>query len=149
MASKKSTKGNPLADTGAAIPEGYQKINNEQSNAWIKPEEGTIVEGEVLGRFRLKKISKDNKIRWYYQIRLFKALSGVVARKVEGDTEMGDADVGEIVNVDEKSALECLAAQCVPGKRVQAWICYRTKEDIGDGQTFWRIDVGAKPMIEE
>lgn len=145
MASKSKTK-NPIADQGPAIPAGYQKITNEQSNAWIKPVEGTIVEGEILGRFRLKKISKDNKIRWYYQIRLSRALSEVVARKVEGDTEMGDADAGEIVNVDEKSALECLAAQCVPGKRVQVWICYRSKEDIGDGQTFWRIEVGAKPL---
>ena len=43
MASKKDAKKSDVQQTGPAMPEGFQKVNNEQSNAWVRPDEGVIV----------------------------------------------------------------------------------------------------------
>lgn len=143
MAEKK-TKKSAIESPAVEMPTGFQKVNNEQSNAWFKPAEGAIISGELLGRFQMRKTGKDNKIRFFYQVKIDQPVS--VARKVEGDTEIETAEIGEIVNVDEKSATECLAAHCGPGKRNAVWLCFREKIDLDGGQTFWRIDVGVRPL---
>lgn len=145
MAPKKEKK-TPIDVDSIEVPEGFQKVSNEQSNAWIEKIEGATVEGELLGRFQLKKAGKDGKIRSYYQVKLYKPAQ--VSRKVEDETTTEEATEGEIVNVDESAATQCLAIHVAAGKRVSVWLRYVEKIDIGDGQTFWRIVVGVKPITE-
>lgn len=143
MAPKKEKRA-PIDIDTIEVPEGFQKVSNESSNAWVEKQEGAIVSGELLGRFQLKKAGKDGKIRSYYQVRIDKPVT--VSRKVEDDTTTEEAEIGEIVNVDESAATQCLAAHVAAGKRVSVWLRYVEKIDIGDGQTFWRIVVGVKPI---
>jgi ribosomal protein S17 len=145
MAAKKTAeKRNPLADPAAMLPEGYSQVNNSSSNAWFKFEEGATVEGELVGRFKTSKPGRDGKDRYYYQVKLTKPCT--VTKKIEGDTEEEQAEVGDIVNVGEKSSLMELASYCGPGKRFNIIVIVQSKVDIDGGQTYWRTVVGAKPI---
>lgn len=126
------------------LPEGFQPIDVSGDQAWFKPTEGSVVVGELIGRIMRKKANRDGKKGWFYQIRLDNSPTAFKGSKKRGTREEVHLEPGEVINVDERSALENLAQYVGQDKRFTVFIRYIEKIDLEDGNTFWRTAVGVK-----
>jgi hypothetical protein len=130
---------------GTGVPEGFTPVSTMGSGSWFKPESGGTVWGELLARHRRKK-SLNDKEAWFYQIMLEKPC--VAQRKVEDESVEVNLQPGEIINVDERSALEELALLMESGKRWRVYIHPINKVPIaGTAQTVWRFAVGKQEIV--
>lgn len=131
--------------TEEQLPEGYSPVNAAAGGAWFKPELGDVVHGEILGRFRRKK-SLNGQEAWFYQIMVEHAMRAV--RKVDDETIEVDLSPGEIVNMDEKSALEDLAGLLDSGKRWRIYVKPLNKVPVpGTTRTVWRFTIGKQEIV--
>lgn len=126
------------------LPEGFAPIDVSGDQAWFKPHEGAVIVGELVGRIMRKKANRDGKKGWFYQIRLDNSPMAYKGSKKRGDREEVRLDPGEVINVDERAALENLSQYVGTDKRYTVYIKYIEKIDLEDGNTFWRTTVGVK-----
>ena len=142
---KKSTK--PAARSEESdLPAGFDPVNSSRGDGWYHPESGAEIYGELLGRFKKKKSLDPNKDAFLYQILLEKPCPAT--KKVEEETTEVELEPGDVINVDEKSALEGLAALCDTGKRYRVFIQAQDKVKIpGTAQSFWNFRVGKQEII--
>ncbi len=142
--SEKSEKNGKAKDT--SIPEGFTPVNSARGDGWYKPETGEAVFGELLGRFKKRK-SLNNQEAWYYQVLLEKPVAGC-STKVDDETVEVDLEPGQVVNLDERSALEELSVLTESGKRWRVYARAVAKRPIpGTAQTFWEFAVGKQEII--
>lgn len=139
------------ADPSLQIPEGFTPVSSIRSGAWFKPDMGKPVYGELLGRYKRKKANKDGKYGYFYQIMIEKPCPAVKKETDEdGDRVTVEVDLtpGEIISVDERSALEELAALVDNDKRWRVFIQPLDKVPVpGTNQTVWNFNVGKQEII--
>jgi hypothetical protein len=137
-ASPKSKKDESFDRDEMDLPEGFTRANPlDGAPLYWSPIVGEILQGEIVGRYQ----RRDGE-GWYYQIKLTKP-----ANVRSGDKEEREAEVDEIVNVDERAGLRYLAAYCgVPEKRYEAFIKAQEKGDIRGGKSFWKFTLGAREI---
>lgn len=130
------------------VPEGFTPITAERGDlCFIRPAEGLVVRGELIGRFKRRGQDDDTGPKWYYQIKIDAGVRGV--RYADGESEETLFEPGTIVNVDERTALEVLHDHVGSGKRVKVWIKYGERVPVkGTNRTFWQIDVAIRQMAE-
>lgn len=142
-ATKEKTNRN---DPALAIPEGFTPVSSIRSGAWFKPDLGKPVFGELLGRYKRRKPNKDGKFGHFYQIMVEKPCPAM--KKVEDETEEIELTPGEIISVDERSALEELAPLVESGKRWRVFIQPLDKVPVpGTSQTVWNFNIGKQEII--
>lgn len=145
----KKTKAEIEQSQQAAIPEGFIPVSASGGAAWYKPELGFEVLGELLGRFKKKK-SLNNQDAYFFQVMLEKPCKGM--KKIDQDEESVEVDMepGEIINLDERSALEELAALVDSGKRWRVYVKALDKVKVpGTSRTVWRMNVGKQEITSK
>ncbi len=141
---KKSEAKREEKNTG--IPEGFIPVNAAGGGAWFQPDLGEAVLGELLGRFRKKKSLSKDKEAWFYQIMLEKPCPA--KKKVDDESVEVNLEPGDLINIDERAALEDLASLPDSGKRWRLFIQPLDKVPIpGTAQTVWRFNVGKQEII--
>jgi hypothetical protein len=144
-------KAQSAEDTRAAlaraskIPEGYTRGSAQLAGAWIKPSEGLVVVGRLMGRFVTKGNGK--KDRPYYQIKV-DAPTPAIVRQDDGEWADGEVPKGELVNLDERASVKGLAAIVATGIPHNVWVQFVGKEELDGGNTWWRIEWGHMALEE-
>ena len=128
-------KGNKVKSVETGIPEGYENAQAERSSFWYSPDMRSPLEGLLLGRFPR---TKGNG--YYYQIRAVKSCD--VVQSIEGESVEAVANPGQIVNVDERKALECFQA-CLDVPHM-VFVQSEEKITLDNGQSFWRFRLGKR-----
>ena len=141
---EKPSNGNPTP----VIPEGFQSIAPLEGAKWWKPTAGAILYGRLNGRFARRKGGA------YFQIKagdsaklaqlLKKNISEIPAvMAVQGsgdDAEVVKVSPGDVVNFDERAAIEILAGYAVSDGVFDVCIHVTEKVKIpGTTHTFWRM----------
>ncbi len=144
-------KAKEVKERKSEVPEGFTPITAERGELnFIRPAEGLIVRGELIGRFKRRRQDDDDKQQWYYQIRID---AGVRGTHYSGDRDAEPEEKlfepGTVVNVDERTALEVLKEHVEAGRRVKVWIKYEERVPVkGTNRTFWQIAVAVKPLSD-
>lgn len=128
-------------------PPGFEPVSAARGVPWYDPETLEVVSGELVGRF-----TRRDSERAYYHVRVDTPCTGY--QKPEGgkrgDREEVQVDVGQLISVDERTALEDLAPLAKDEtKRYQVWIKAKEKVDIGGGKTFWSFDIFKRVIISK
>lgn len=126
-------------------PSGFteQVASTDRAAGWVIKREGVIVQGRLLGRQEMR--SQD---RAFYRIELHRDVECTVGKGE--DAKEVTCVIGEIVNVDESTALEDLEPRTRDGGIYDVWIRYgKQAESNRKGQKgFWPADIRLK-VIEE
>jgi hypothetical protein len=149
--SNDAVKGSAVHDAAFAnaekpddLPEGFFPINTGGGKQnWVKPAEGLIIVGELVGRFGRRQGSQGH----FYQIRL-ENTAEAVTRDDDGNTVTVRCGPGDIINIDEKTSMTDLAQYAASSKKYRVYIKYVRKEDMANGQSFWRIKIGGKEIAD-
>lgn len=146
MAAKDKDKKGSKTAKGNGVPEGFIPVNSQGGGAWFKPEDGETILGELLGRFKRKKSLNAEKEAFFYQIMVEKPITA--HKKVEDESVEVTLQPGEIINMDERSAVEDLASLVESGKRWRVYVEPLDKVPVpGTAQTVWRFNVGKQEII--
>lgn len=124
------------------MPDGFTAVTpDETDRIWVKPEEGTVIHGRLVGRFARRDANGA-----YYQVRL----SGEYpCRGITGtgdDQKVIDCSKGQVVNVDERSAMAELQKYADSDGVFDVFIAFLEKSKIQGGRTWWRIQCAAKQL---
>ncbi len=133
-------------EKASRMPEGFVPVTAERGEqCYIRPAEGLIVRGDLLGRFK-RRGQRDDDPKFFYQVKIDAAIPGI--RYVDGEASEETLESGTVVNVDEKTALEVLRDYAESGKLVKVWIEYESKVNLKSDptHTFWQINVGVRPI---
>lgn len=112
---------------------GWDRVNpedGERNYAYLQA--GVIWQGLLVGRFQ----RNDRPNAYYYQIRLSEP---VAARTKDG--EIIQAQKGDVLTIDERTALLSLRDVTERDGKYEVWIRVIEKVIIGGGKSFWRMDV--------
>lgn len=129
------------------MPDDFQLVTPmEGEQKWWKPEVGGVVFGRLLGRFPRR--DGDGA---YYQIRVEKYGKGKLppVRAITGkgdDAQTVVVEVGEIINMDERSSIANLAPQAMSDGVFNVLIHCLEKVKISGGRTYWRMTAGTKQL---
>jgi hypothetical protein len=151
MAAVAGTKAEKPAGTeepkGIKPPEGYEDVGRPDIDGWAKPAEGTVIHGRICGFFAFNQIVKDRESPTGYR----KQKREAVCLKVYGNGtrafKKGDKDgfllrEGQVIAMSLNYALEPIREFVT--KKGQAWIHFIRKDDIGGGQSVWKVDLKCK-----
>jgi len=134
-------------DSGFQMPDDFQLVTPmEGTQRWWKQEVGGVVFGRLLGRFPRR--DGDGA---YYQIRIEKYSKGelppVHAISGKGDNAKTEiVEVGEVINMDERSSIANLAPQAMSDGVFNVLIHCLEKVKISGGRTYWRMTAGTKQL---
>ena len=141
------------------IPEGFVPVSAKDGVRawWVTDDESTegkkpraILQGIVMGRYTLK----GEKPRAYYQIKITGQVKPqtMVAEGKGDERTIRHAEIGELVNVDEKAALTVLS-DLVPNtedgpevKYHEVYLVAVDKRSMANGQSFWNIQTNQRPV---
>ena len=133
-----ATRRKKAESTDSALPKGFHSLLPKRVEGYVRAKEGGMVQGTLLGRF-------DKKGRYsgaYYQIRLTVPCLCAQVYNADSDSYVdAEMQTGQIVSVDERSALESLKDK----KGWEVCIVFIGKEELPDGGTYWRMEVGGRP----
>jgi len=125
------------------IPAGFtERVGRERGDGWLIKFEGAVVHGRLLGRFQMKQVNDDGDYRVYYQVRLMKpAKAQWVDPENKAHREERILAIGQILNIDEHTALEDLGPRTRDGGIYDVWWKYIDKSKLpGAGnRTFWNV----------
>ena len=139
--------GNEEQNIPFQMPDDYQLVTPmEGEQKWWKPEEGAVVYGRLLGRF-----PRRDGDGGYYQIRLEKYSKGTLppVRAIMGkgdDAVTVTCEIGDIVNMDERSSIANLAPPAMSDGVFNVLIHCIEKVKISGGRTYWRMTAGTKQL---
>lgn len=138
MAKRQADNVTPIKSNEA--PEGFVSVTPEREAGWFKAQEGLIVQGELMGRFKMQ--DKDGTLRYYYQMRMGHSVMASV-RSDDGKKFIdGQVPEGALLNIDEKKALEDLEELAADStKRWAIWLMVGAKQSLDGGRTFWPMTV--------
>lgn len=131
-----------------SIPEGFTPVSASGGlQNWFKPESMSVIWGEMLGRYKRKKTLGDSqKEGHFYQIMIEKPCTA--SRKIDEETVEIELEPGDVINVDERSALEELSTLPESGKRWRVYIKPLEKVPVkGTMRTVWRFSIGKMEII--
>lgn len=136
---KKTTRNTePVIDPD--LPEGFEQADaSGGQKTWIRPAEGVIVQGELLGRYKRRGKRKG----YFYEIRVTGQTTGAV-RKVEDETGEVDVEEGDIVAIDERAAYSSFEDLLNEPMLYEVFIKFKEKQVLEDGNTFWNCATGKK-----
>jgi len=141
MAKKSKSKSNedtsfpPDAAPVVSAPDDFDiDLSKEMGLGWALKSEGAIVCGRLVRRVKMPN-GKDGKPRSFYQIRIRDGYE-VIATDEESDDPIKLVG-GDLVNVDNSSALDRLNDFCDDGGIYEVWIRYGAKIPISGGNTYW------------
>lgn len=127
------------------IPEGWARTSVPRgAQNWIKFAPKLVITGKLKGRFDRK--DKRGKTKWYYQLELLKPCPAWRKPDKESKAEEVQCDVGEVVCIDEKYALECMQKHA-PGTNVI--IDIKGQLDIGNEFPMWEAEVYHDPRTDK
>jgi hypothetical protein len=122
------------------LPEGFTRANPlDGDRLFFVAEEGALLRGLLLGRFE----RRDKHGAYYYQIRLTEPCREVKTK----DGEITQADIGEVVTIDERQGLrdlEPISRLDRADGDMEVFIRALEKVKLANGNTFWRWDVGSR-----
>lgn len=155
MANKKPEAEAEAAIPVMALPEGFEVVTPVDSGnrCWLEKAPGVTVIGQLLGRFERKGTDKD-KTSFYYQVKITgfakdKDGSVIPIKAVKGngkDKETIVLIVGDVVNIDEISAISDLQKYADSDGVYSVFLQFIDKVGIQGGRSFWRVNVGAKTL---
>lgn len=130
----------------SSLPEGFRSLAAAQVRDFHICEMGNAITGLFLGYFT--KARMDGKPQGYFQLQVTKEGTKVSHYDEDGaDAEM-EAEIGTIVNLDEKAGLKGLYQFAMGEGKAGRWVVYAcpdAKVAIGGGKTFWLYSVGTMP----
>lgn len=89
----------------ADAEEGFERVNPlDAVRIFYKPEKDVMFQGVVLGRYTRNDVNDEGEIQYYYQVQLTLPYAFCSLEK-----EDYEAQVGDIVNVDERFAMKVIA----------------------------------------
>lgn len=151
MAKKEdSDSGAKGATKPASAPAGFTtKVGRARGDGWVVKKPGAVVQGRLLGRYLMKAKSSNGDPRAYYQVKLSVPVEALYTPGEEDDDyEVGEDDrvkrievtlePGQILNVDEITALKDLSPYTRDGGVYNVWFQY-IKQDP-KLRNFWRIE---------
>jgi hypothetical protein len=133
----------------AEAPQGFNlNVGRERGDGWILKEKGQIVQGRLLGRYLMKATSSDGSARAYYQLKLAVPVKAIYTPGEDDDDYEEDEDgkakrhevtlkPGQVVNIDEITALKDLSSYTRDGGVYNIWFQY-IKQDP-KRRNFWVI----------
>ena len=144
MAKPKSKKPSVEQTTGNGIPElpeGFELVTQADGiQTWYRPKIGKVVFGRLLGRFE----RKSGRAQAFYQVKLYHPCEGIQGRG--DDAEVVELQKGDVLNVNETSALEELHALAASDGIFDVHITPLEKVDLPNGNTFWCMRIGKKTV---
>lgn len=114
-------------------PPGYTSQSTLDFVGWFKPVKGLIMEGLLMERH-----PRFEGAGHFYQVKLTKPCTVVTK-----DAEI-EAKIGDIINVDERKAVETL--RDLTGEKNSVIIQVIDKKTLKGGNSFWDMAVFAKPV---
>lgn len=123
-------------------PEGQGWVNAraEQSGAFFEVKKGASIQGILLGRYP----KAGRRKGFFYQIKTTQPCEAKV-RDEDGGYTLEDVDVGTIVSIDERTALEGLAklvdAADEDFNEWEVFIRAEEKRKLSSGNEFWDFTV--------
>lgn len=147
MAKAQASGGNgkgKAAEAPAGVPAGFRRRSTVSDANWVANEKGNVCHGTLLGRHAMS----TEPVRFYYQVEL---KSPCKVRVGKGDdAEVQQAEVGEVVNLNENFKLACLKELEIPeilaGAAYEVYVTFEDKIKIGGGKTMWNIEVSSKQL---
>lgn len=137
------------------IPAGFDtRVGRERGDGWLKKEPGVVIQGRLLGRYTMKgQVSDDGTARTYLQVKLSdgsgikgkdgKIVAGVPASQLDPTTREKlevRLQPGQVINIDEHTALEDLAPWATDGGVHDVWFMYVSQDKVqGTNRTFWVV----------
>lgn len=115
------------ASNGAAASEPqWQNMDPEKTNVYVKPAQGLVVQGELLGRF--PRFDGEGN---FYQIKLTAPCAAKQEKKEV------TAAVGTVINMDEKARLTGLAKLCGTNLKYAVRITFLEQKPTKRGGKVW------------
>lgn len=139
MAKKKVSKKTPAGTPQA--PEGFKSVRSASADAYFRVVAGAWIQGVMLGRY-----PRNNDPGFYYQIRLTQPCPTVQKKDGEGGYYYTDAEVGEVVSVDERALMSGLKPYVdeAPDVLYEAFIVFEEKIKNG-ARSYWQGDAKIMP----
>ena len=138
MAAKKKTnkKTQTTQSEAPQAPEGSKSVRSAAADGYFRVAENTFIQGIAMGRY-----PRRNDPGFYYQVKLTKPCASVQKKDGEGGYYDTDAEIGEVISVDERAVMMGLQpyVEEAPDKLYEVWICFEEKEKQGS-RSFWRGD---------
>lgn len=134
-----TTDGNG-ASMAPALPDGFRNLVPERVAAYFTPSEGATLRGVLLGRHERR-----DEEGFYYQIRTTEPCDSVKVQDSDDEWIPGEAAIGVVVNVDERSQMTGLATY--DAGTVEVFIrCLEKVKIKGGKHTMWVCQVAAREM---
>jgi hypothetical protein len=119
------------------VPDGFDiNAGRSQADGWAKKEKDNVIQGRLIGRYTM-----GDEDRAYYQIMLQKPCKAITGKGDE--SEEVTLTEGQLVNVDESTAMKDMRTYAGNGGVYDVWIKYGEKQKIDKG-TFWPIVNGPR-----
>lgn len=125
-----------VGDNGEPDGTGWSDARPQQSGAYFRVVEGASIQGILEGRFP----KPGNRKGFIYQIRTTKPCKALV-RVQEGEYEETDIEVGTIVSIDERTALEGLRELLDGEDKYELFIRADEKRKLSNGNNFWDFTI--------
>jgi hypothetical protein len=129
----------PAATSAPSAPKGYANEGRPDIDGWVKPDEGVVVHGKIVGMIGFKDHQRDGtvKFREVVQIQLLEPL---MARKKGG--EAIELAPGKVVGLSMMFAVEPIRSYVA--NKGNVWLRFIRKESIGGGQSVWKVDLSCQ-----
>ena len=125
------------------LPEGFKPSSVQGPQSWFQYEGGATLQGRLLGR-----IQRRNQDGSFYQVKVTAECNAKVSFKEErdGESKIVPVAIGDVICVDEKSAIAHWAPLCTDGGEYEVYMKVISKDKIDGGRTFWNIKPGVKVL---
>lgn len=131
-----------MSDNGKVqTPAGFTPVTSTDARGWWRPEPGVPIMGRLIGRFTM------SNGRAFYQVKIaaeVENVSIIVGRS--NDAKVETAEPGDIVNFDERKAIESLRPYAESDGIYDVWLMPGEKITLPNSNTFWPIDVAQKQL---
>jgi hypothetical protein len=133
---------NPKSEKSAA-PDGFTQTSAPRgAQNWGHYEDyvGKDIKARLLGRMQKPKPGKNGQIEFYYRLKVYESTPAWLKPDKDSEAEKVELKRGDILCLDEKAALRCLAPLSSDGGIYDVVIRISAKIDLDNG-TYWPAEV--------